>query len=441
LSTSVELKRQIGLRTATALIVGEVIAVGIFLTPAGMAKSLGSPVWLLIVWLVMGGMALCGALCYGELAARFPEAGGGYVYLREAFGRPVAFLYGWMALLVMDPGLTAALAVGLASYVGYIFKLSPAGLKTVAIGSIVFVALVNVRGVRLGGGLIRWLTILKLGLLGFVIIWGFGLRAGHWSNFQPLLDQRPGSEPLLAALAGGIVGAFFSFGGWWDLNKLAGEVRDPQHILPRALIYGVTVLTAVYILTSAAFMYLVPLEQVTSGETFAAQAGEVLFGRLGGQVLSGIVIVAVMGSLAAVVMSAPRVYFAMARDGLFIPAAAAIHPRYETPARAILIQATLASLLVLVGTFNTIISYFVFVVVIFIALTVAALFVLRRGAPDGVGYRAPGYPVTPIIFLILIALLLLLLGGHNPLQAILGVAVVALGLPVYYLLFHGRSIR
>jgi APA family basic amino acid/polyamine antiporter len=386
-------------------------------------------------------MALCGALCYGELAARFPEAGGGYVYLREAFGRPVAFLYGWMALLVMDPGLTAALAVGLASYVGYIFKLSPAGLKTVAIGSIVFVALVNVRGVRLGGGLIRWLTILKLGLLGFVIIWGFGLRAGHWSNFQPLLDQRPGSEPLLAALAGGIVGAFFSFGGWWDLNKLAGEVRDPQHILPRALIYGVTVLTAVYILTSAAFMYLVPLEQVTSGETFAAQAGEVLFGRLGGQVLSGIVIVAVMGSLAAVVMSAPRVYFAMARDGLFIPAAAAIHPRYETPARAILIQATLASLLVLVGTFNTIISYFVFVVVIFIALTVAALFVLRRGAPDGVGYRAPGYPVTPIIFLILIALLLLLLGGHNPLQAILGVAVVALGLPVYYLLFHGRSIR
>jgi basic amino acid/polyamine antiporter, APA family len=440
LSTSVELKRQIGLRTATALIVGEVIAVGIFLTPAGMAKSLGSPVWLLIVWLVMGGMALCGALCYGELAARFPEAGGGYVYLREAFGRPVAFLYGWMALLVMDPGLTAALAVGLASYVGYIFKLSPAGLKTVAIGSIVFVALVNMRGVRLGGGLIRWLTILKLGLLGFVIVWGFGLRAGHWSNFQPLLAQRPGSEPLLAALAGGIVGAFFSFGGWWDLNKLAGEVRDPQHTLPRALIYGVTVLTAVYILTSAAFMYLVPLEQVTSGETFAAQAGEVLFGRLGGQILSGIVIVAVMGSLAAVVMSAPRVYFAMARDGLFIPAAAAIHPGYGTPARAIIIQATLASLLVLVGTFNTIISYFVFVVVIFIALTVAALFVLRRGAPGGVGYRAPGYPVTPIIFLILIALLLLLLGGHNPLQAILGVAVVALGLPIYYLLFRGRTL-
>ena len=436
--SQVTLKRQIGLRTATALIVGEVIAVGIFLTPAGMAKSLGSPVWLLIVWLIMGGMALCGALSYGELAARFPEAGGGYVYLREAYGRPIAFLYGWMALLVMDPGLTAALAVGMAGYVGYIFTLSAAALKAVAIGSIVFVALVNIRGVRLGGGLIRWLTILKLGLLGLVIVWGFGSRAGHWSNLTPLLAQRPGSEALPGALAGGLVGAFFSFGGWWDVSKVAGEVRDPETSLPRALVYGVTILTVVYILTSAAFIYLVPLEQVTSAETFAAQAGEVLFGRRGGQVLSGIVIVAVLGSLAAVVMSAPRVYFAMARDGLFVPAAAVIHPRFQTPARAIAIQAAIASMLVLVGTFNTIISYFVFVVVIFIALTVAALFVLRRKAPDVIVYRTPGYPLTPIIFLLLIALLLSLLGGHHPKQAILGVGVVALGLPVYYLLFRGH---
>jgi APA family basic amino acid/polyamine antiporter len=432
------LKRQIGLRTATALIVGEVIAVGIFLTPAGMAKSLGSPVWLLIVWLIMGVMALCGALCYGELAARFPEAGGGYVYLREAYGRPVAFLYGWMALLVMDPGLTAALAVGMAGYVGYIFKLSTPALKAVAIGSIVFVALINIRGVRLGGGLIRWLTILKLGLLGLLIVWGFGLRTGHWSNFTPLVAQRPGSDALLGALAGALVAAFFSFGGWWDLSKVAGEVRDPERTLPRALVYGVTILTVVYLLTSAAFIYLVPLEQVTSAETFAAQAGEALFGRMGGQVLSGIVIVAVLGSLAAVVMSSPRVYFAMARDRLFIPAAAAIHPRYGTPARAIVIQASLASLLVLLGTFNTIISYFIFVVVIFIALTVIALFVLRRKLPGDLAFRTPGYPATPIIFLVLITLMLFLLAGHNPAQAFLGIAVVALGLPAYYIIFRRK---
>ena len=432
------LKRQLGLRTATALIVGEVIAVGIFLTPAGMAKSLGSPMWLLIVWLLMGGMALCGALCYGELAARFPEAGGGYVYLREAYGRPLAFMYGWMALLVMDPGLTALLAVGLSKYVGSIFTLSALGLKAVATGSIVFAALVNIRGVKLGAGLIRWLTILKLGLLGLVIVWGFGSRAGQWSNFTPLVSQRPGSEALLGALAGGLLGAFFSFGGWWDLSKVAGEVSDPERILPRALAYGVTILTVVYILTSAAFVYLVPLEKVTSDENFAAQAGAVLFGQLGGQVLAGIVIVAVLGSLVAVVMSSPRVYFAMARDGLFIPAAAAIHPRYGTPARAIIVQAVLASVLVMVGSFKTILSYFIFVVVIFLALTVGALFVLPRSASDGVSYRTPGYPVTPIVFLLLIALLLFLLGGHNPKQAGLGVGVVALGLPAYHLLFHRR---
>jgi APA family basic amino acid/polyamine antiporter len=344
-----------------------------------------------------------------------------------------------MALLVMDPGLTAALAVGLASYVGYIFNLSPVGLKVVAVGSILFVALVNIRGVKLGGWLVRWLTVLKLGLLGFVIIWGFGLRLGHWSHLSPLVAQRAGSEPLLGALAGGLVGAFFSFGGWWDLSKLAGEVRDPERTLPRALVYGVTIITLVYILTSTVFVYLVPLEAVTSGEIFAAQAGEVLFGRIGGQVFSGIVIVAVLGSLAAIVMSAPRVYFAMARDRLFIPAAASIHPRFGTPARAIVVQAGLASVLVLVGTFNTIISYFIFVVVIFIALTVAALFTLRRTAGVDSGYHTPGYPVTPVIFLLLIALLLFLLGGRNPLQALLGVGVVALGLPVYYLLFRSRS--
>jgi APA family basic amino acid/polyamine antiporter len=309
----------------------------------------------------------------------------------------------------------------------------------VAIGSIVFVALVNVRGVKLGTWFIRWLTVLKLGLLAIILLWGFGFQLGHWSNFTPLVAQRAGSGPLLGALAGGLVGAFFSFGGWWDLSKLAGEVRDPTRTLPRALVLGVTIITLVYILTSAVFIYLVPLEQVMSGETFAGQAGEVLFGSLGGRLFSGVVIIAVLGSLSAVIMSAPRVYFSMARDGLFIPALAAIHPRFETPARAIVLQAALASMLVLLGTFNTIISYFVFVVVIFIALTVIALFVLRYKTSGDLAYRTPGYPATPIIFLVLITLLLVLLAGHSPAQAFKGVAVVALGLPAYYYLVFRRK--
>jgi APA family basic amino acid/polyamine antiporter len=435
---AVELKRQIGLRTATALVVGEVIAVGIFLTPAGMAKSLGSPLWLLVVWLAMGGMAVCGALCYGELAARYPAAGGGYVYLREAYGPQVAFLYGWMALLVMDPGLTAALAVGLGSYAGYIIGLSPIGIKALAIATILLLAAVNIRGVRLSAWIMRWLTILKLGLLLFLLLWGFGFQLGSWSNFRPFVAQRAHSAPLLGALAGGMVAAFFSFGGWWDVTKLAGEVRDPARTLPRALLGGVLIVTLAYILTTAVFLYLVPLDAVSSGETFAAQAGEVLFGRAGAQVFSAIIVVVVLGSLAAIIMAAPRVYFAMARDGLFFPGAAALHQRFGTPARAIGLQALLASFLVVLGSFNQIISYFIFVVVVFLALTVAALFILRRQRSSTLEYLTPGYPVTPIILLALVGLLLLLLGSNDPKQSFLGVGVVALGIPVYYLLFRRR---
>lgn len=434
-----ELRRQLGVRTAAALVVGEVIAVGIFLTPAGMAKGLASPMWLLIVWLVMGGLALCGALCYGELAARYPEAGGGYVYLREAYGPAVAFMYGWMAFLVMDPGLTAMLAVGLATYAGYGLNLSPWGIKAFAIASILIIALINIRGLRVGAGFVRVLTFLKLGLLAFIFLWGVGFQLGDWSNFRPFAARHSNSVPLVAALAGGLISAFFSFAGWWDLGKLAGEVKNPARTLPRALAYGVLIITVVYVLTSFSFIYLVPLDKVTSGETFAAQAGEVLFGRAGGMIFSFVVIVSVLGSLAAVIMSAPRVYFAMARDGVFLSSVAVLHKRYDTPARAIALQAALASVLVVAGTFDQILSYFVFVVILFIALTIVALFKFRREDSSGVRYLTPGYPVTPIIFLVKIAVLLVLIGGDKPKQTLLGVGVVALGLPVYLFLFRKKE--
>lgn len=429
------LARQLSLASVTALVVGEVIAVGIFLTPAGMAHSLGSPFWLLVVWLLMGAMALSGALCYGELAARAPEAGGGYVYLRDAFGPAVAFLYGWKCLLVMDPGITAALAVGLAGYVGYALGLTGVALKLIAIGAILLLALVNVAGLRLGARLMQWLTVLKLGALALIAVLALALHAGHWANFAPFIAQRAGADPLPGALAPALVGAFFAFGGWWEISKLAGEARDPAYTVPRALALGVAIVTAIYILTSAVFLYLVPLERVTSGETFAAQAGELLFGPAGGRVFALIVIVAVLGSLLALLMALPRVYYAMAKDGVFFHAVATVHPRFGTPARAIAIQATLASLLVGLGTFNQIIAYFIFVTVLFVGLTVAGLFRLRR-RQQAASYLTWGYPVTPILFLALVALLLFLIGGHNPLQAALGLGIVALGAPVYVLVFR-----
>jgi APA family basic amino acid/polyamine antiporter len=442
-SPEVELKRQLGPGAAIALVISGVIGLGIFLYPAGMAKSLGSPLLLLAVWLVMGLAALSGALSYGELATRLPEAGGGYVYLREAYGPRLAFLYGWMLLLVLDPGLTATLAVGLASYSSFIVNLSPLEMKILGISVILILAAVNILGVRVGSGVMLLLTLLKVGLLLFIVFWGFGSGLGDFNNFTPFAAQRPGSAPLFAALAGASVAGFFSFAGWWDLTKLAGEVRAPARNLPRALITGILIITVVYILTSAAFLYLVPLESIPaddkSAQTFAAQVGVALFGRSGGQVFASIVVISALGSLAAYIMAAPRVYFAMARDRLFIKQVATVHTRFGTPARAIALQAVLACVLVAVGTFDAVIAYFFFVTVVFIALTVAAVFVLRRRTGNTGTYSTPGYPLTPLFFLIIVCALLILLAMNNPKQAFLGVGVVALGVPVYHLLYGKKA--
>ncbi len=439
LSSGDDLRRQVGLGSAAAAVAGEMIAVGIFLTPAGMIKSIGSPFWLMIVWLVMGIMALCGAFSYGKLAALYPKAGGGYVYLREMYGRPVAFLYGWMSFLVMDPGITAALAVGIASYAGYVFVFSPPALKTVAIATILLLAGVNTLGINCGAGMVRWLTLAKFGSLACIAIWGVGMRLGDWSNLLPFLSQRPGSTPLPTALAGGMVAAFFSFGGWWDIGKIGGEIRDPARTLPKAMSLGVSATTAAYMLITLVFLYLVPGSHITSNETFAAQAGEVLFGAVGGRVFSFLVILSILGSLASIMMTAPRVYYAMARDGLFPSSMASIHNRFGTPARAIAIQGILASVLVVSGGFARIVTYFVFVAVIFIALTVAGVFLSRLRKQNR--HRIPGFPATPAIFLILAGMLLILLATADLRQSMLGIAVVASGLPVYHLLKMRKILR
>jgi APA family basic amino acid/polyamine antiporter len=434
------LRRQLGLSSATAAVVGQVIALGIFLTPAGMAKSLGSPFWVLTVWLLMGGMALCGAFCYGALAARFPEAGGGYVYLRRAWGPRVAFLYGWKCLLVMDPGITAALATGLAAYAAVLVPLGEGAQKLVAIAVLAAVAAANVVGLRLGDGLLKTLTVLKLGLLAALVSWGFASGAGDWGRFAPFLDRRPGSPPLAAGLAAGVMAAFFSFGGWWEASKIAGEVRDPERTMPRALALGVAIVTVVYVAVSLTFLYLVPVETVASGETFAAQVGAVLFGPAGGKVLAAAVVFSILGGLAAVVMVYPRLYYAMARDGAFLPAMARLHPRFGTPARAIALQVAVASVLIAVSTFQEIVAYFIFVTVVFIGLTVAGVYAIdRRAKGDPVMRRIPGYPVTPAVYLALTLAVLALLAMSRPRQALIGLLVVAAGVPVYHLSGASRA--
>ena len=433
------MERRLGLAAATSAVVGQVIAVGIFLTPAMMARTLGSPFWLLAAWLLMGGMALAGALAYGELAARYPEAGGGYVYLREVYGPRLAFLYGWKCLLVMDPGIAAALAAGIASYISYLTPLTPLAYKAVAVSAIAMAASLNIVGSKTGARSLAAFTVLKLGALAVIVIGGFVLARGDWSHFVPFVARRAGAPPAGDAAAGGLISAFFAFGGWWEASKMAGEVRDPARTVPRALALGVVTVTLAYIATSAVFLYLVPLDRVASGEAFAAQAGEALFGPTGGTIFALIVVVSVAGSLLAVMMALPRVYYAMGRDGVFPASVGELSPRFGTPARAIATQAVLASVLVVAGTFDQIVAYFVFVTVTFIALTVAGVYVLRRRAGPAPAYLTPGYPVTPAVFLVLVVLLLALLVMHNPRQALAGTCVVALGLPVYSLIVRSRA--
>jgi len=410
------------------------VGVGIFLTPAGMARGLASPALVFLVWAFMGGTAFCGALSLGELAARYPEAGGNYVYLREAYGPWLAFLYGWKCLLVMDPGLTAALATGLGAYAQA--TLPGIAPKPTALAAIGLCAAANLLGLRLAGAIGHGLALAKILLLLGLVVWGFASGAGELSHFAPFFARRAGAGPLVPAFAGALVMAFFSFGGWWEAAKLAGEVRDPGRTLPRALALGVAAVTLLYIAVSAVFLYLVPIGAQGSDETFATQAGIALFGASGGRALSALVVVFVSSALFAFMTFAPRLYYAMARDGAAPRFAGWTHPRTGTPVLAIALQAVLAWLLVALGSFDTIVAYFVFVTVAFLALTVAGLYRLPRPAPGA--YHVPGWPVTPLVFLAMLLVMLALLGAANPRQALLGSAVVAAGVPVYLILIRPR---
>jgi APA family basic amino acid/polyamine antiporter len=241
--------------------------------------------------------------------------------------------------------------------------------------------------------------------------------------------------PLMAAVAGAFVSAFFTFGGWWEVTKIAGEVRDPARTLPKALWLGLVVVTLVYTAATISFIYVIPIGEIIEGQAFVAQVGEAIFGPGGGTAVALVVIVCVLGSLGAMQMLAPRLYFAMAQDGLFPAGAAAVHPRFGTPARAIATQAVLASMLVMLGTFDTIVAYFVFITVVFIAATVASVFVVRRRDR---AFHVPGYPWTPLAFLAMVAALLLLLAVNNPLQALLGSGLAATALPVYQMIGSRR---
>jgi APA family basic amino acid/polyamine antiporter len=395
--------------SAAALVVGHTIGVGIFLTPAEFIGALASPALTLGLWLVCGALVLAGAFTFGELAARRPEGGGLYVYLREAWGRRVAFLYGWQCLLVMDPGITAALAAGLAQYLVVLWPAASGSERALAVAVIWILAAANMAGLRLSVRTLNLLTLFKVLALVAIVIAAFFSSGGSWSHFVPFAERRVGAAPLVMALGLGFTGAFYSFGGFWEASRVAGEIRDPGRKLPRAMALGVSVVTVIYLVTTAAFLFLVPAERATSAAAFGQRAGEALFGADGPRVLAAVVVVSVLASAMAFLLMAPRVYLAMGRDGLFPSRLSSLHPRTKAPVRATALLAAIATVFALSGSFSQIIAFFICTAMAFVLLAAAGLFVRAGdgGAPSSERRAIPGrrlFSGSGVVVITLIAL-------------------------------------
>ena len=421
---STVLVRRLGVWAAVAMIVAEVMGVGIFLTPAGMVRTLGSPALVLGVWAVMGLLSVAGALCYAELGTRFPEAGGGFVFLREAFGRRAAFVYGWMSLLVMDPGLTAALGVGLAQYLIALFGGPTSLVPAIAIAGILGVSAITLLGVDSSARVLRWTAAAKLGVIALLVI-------AVLVRGEPNAVATTSGAGLSAQVVGGaLMGAFFAFGGWWDLGKMSEEIVEPRRTLPVALVGGIVLVTVVYAGLSVAFIHVLRGRAPATDEAFVVALGAALFGDGAARVLSAAVVLAVAGSLAAVLLGAPRVYLAMARVALFPQRLVRFHPHRQSAPLATLVQVALACVLVTLGTFDQILGYFIPMAVAFLGLSAAAILVLPRERGNAAAFRAPWHPVPIVVFLILVLVIVVLFAIARPMQTLIGAGVVALGIPV-----------
>ena len=418
---------------ATAMVVTNVVGVGIFLTPAAMMRSVGGLGPALLVWAVVGLLSVAGALCYAELTTRFPTAGGGYVFLREAFGSRAAFVYGWMSLLVTDPGITAALAIGLAQYLlaatGSSIPLTP-----VAVAAVCAFGALTLAGRGASSRILRWTAAAKLTIVAILVGAGI-LRSG--SAAASLADSTQTAAIGMDTLAPAVIAAFFAFGGWWELGRMSEEVEAPRRAMPRALIGGVAIVTVIYALITMAYA-LSTSGRIAGGsdEAFVAEVGRALFGPRAGQALAVIVVVAVCGSLAATLFASPRMYLAMSRDKVFPGSWLRFDEERGAAPGATLIQVGLACVLLALGTFEQILGYFVPVTVFFLGLSAAALFRLPRPGDDEKVFRTPWYPLPLLLFLLLIGVVLVLFAAGRPRATFIGAAIALAGVPASFLVIR-----
>jgi APA family basic amino acid/polyamine antiporter len=452
------LERRIGVFSATAIIVGSMIGSGIFIAPSIMAGYVTTPGTWLGLWLVAGGLTLVGALAYGELCAMMPHAGGQYVFLREAFGPLVAFLYGWTFFLVIQTGINAAVAIAFAKFLGGVglrvgeqdialsigaFALSRG--QIVAVLVIGLLTWVNMRGVREGALVQNVFTALKVGALVLLAAAAFGGGKGSLSHYSPLFGTAVGEKGIelgfLAAMGVAMSKALFAYDAWNTVTFVAGEVREPERSLPRALVLGTSITMLAYTAACAAYLYVLPVTGMAgiAENRIASEVARTVFGHAGVTLVSVAILVSTFGCLNGLVLGGARVLFAMSRDGLFFRVAGRVDPQHQTPRGALVLQAVWSAVLALSGTYDRLLTYVTFASLGFNALTVVGLFVLRRTRPDAPRpYRAWGYPVTPAIYLAGAAFFLLFIFVGDPRDSCAGLALVALGLPAYALFRRSR---
>lgn len=428
-------QRRLGVFDATMLVIGGIIGAGIFLNPAVVAQRVASP-WLAIgVWVAGGAVALTGALCFAELGARKPEAGGGYVYLRDAWGPLTGFLYGWTELLVINSGGIAAVAVTFASYAVALVGLPTHWIAPLAVSAIALLSVVNYLGIRPGSVVQNVLTVGKLAALAALVVAGL-----IWAA-RPAAGGIGGGHDNLGAFAAALVPVLFAYGGWQSTNFVAGELRNPVRDLPRALVLGVVAVVTTYVLANIAYVRVLGIGGLAHSTAPASDVMRVALGPAGATLIGIGIAVSTLGFLNLAILSAPRVYQAMAADGVFFGRVAALHRRYHVPAAALLVQAAWAILLVASKTYGQLLDYVVFGDWIFFGLVGATVWhYRRRGVGDPGGFRIPGHPWVTMFFVGAAAYAVVGSVASNPLNALFGTGVIATGIP-FFLWWRSRSVQ
>lgn len=426
------LPRALTLFDSTMINIGSMIGSGIFIVPAAVALSVGSSGLMLLVWIAGGVVSLFGALSVAELGGMHPKAGGQYVYLREAFSPLAGFLYGWTSFAVINTGAIAAVSMTGASYVGYFTELTPLGVDLVAVAGIWALTAVNIAGIRPGANVQNVLTVVKIGALAAIPVAALLLPGGSAGNFAPIWAP-VGGAGLAGTLGVAMIAVLWSYDGWIEITYVAGEVKDPGRNLHRALLLSTASVTVLYAAVTAAYICILSPAGMAGSSLVASDAMSAVLGPAGAALVAAAVIVSTFGAANGFIITCPRIYYAMAGEGMFFRWCARVHPRFRTPVHSLLAQAGLATAMVLTGTFGDLTTYVVFASFLFYGLSAAGVIVLRAKDPSRPRpYRAWGYPWTPAVFILFSAWLVADTVAGDPYNAMLGAAVVLAGVPAYF---------